>query len=109
MKKETSFLNKLKLDLALSTLFFIISMIPFALANKEEVTDSYKMEFILDLIIPFLLSFIFFLTLLPAEKYIKNGIRFYLKFFCKLVCFKLYYPFRAKIIFHIDKLLSVIL
>ena len=81
LKKETSFLNKLKLYLALSTLFFIISMIPFALANKEKVTDSYKMGFILDLIIPFLLSFTFFLTLLPAEKYIKNGIRFYLKFF----------------------------
>ena len=40
MKEETSFLNKLKLALALSTLFLIISMIPFALANKEEVTDS---------------------------------------------------------------------
>ncbi|ATA85955.1 hypothetical protein CGC50_01560 [Capnocytophaga gingivalis] len=47
-------------------------MIPFALANKEEVTDSYKMGFILDLIIPFLLSFTFFLTLLSAEKYIKS-------------------------------------
>ena len=81
MKKETSFLNKLKLALALSTLFFIISMIPFALANKEEVTDSYKMGFILDLVIPFLLSFTFFITLLPAEKYIEKGIRFYLKFF----------------------------
>ena len=81
MKKETSFLKKLKLALALSTLFFIISMIPFALANKEEVTDSYKIGFILDLIIPFLLSFTFLLTLLTAEKYIKNGIRFYLKFF----------------------------
>ncbi|WP_273087057.1 hypothetical protein [Capnocytophaga gingivalis] len=81
MKKEASFLNKLKLALALSTLFFIISMIPFALANKEEVTDSYKMGFILDLVIPFLLSFTFFTTLLPAEKYIENGIRFYLKFF----------------------------
>jgi len=81
MKKETSFLNKLKLALALSTLFFIISMIPFAFANKEEVTDSYKMGFILDLVIPFLLSFTFFITLLSAEKYIENGIRFYLKFF----------------------------
>ena len=81
MKKETSFLKKLKLALALSTLFFIISIIPFALANKEEVTDSYKMGFILDLVIPFLLSFTFFITLLPAEKYIENGIRFYLKFF----------------------------
>ena len=81
MKKETSFLKKLKLALALSTLFFIISMIPFALANKEEVTDSYKMGFILDLVIAFLLSFTFFLTILPAEKYIEKGIRFYLKFF----------------------------
>ena len=81
MKKEISFLKKLKLALALSTLFFIISMIPFALANKEEVTDSYKMGFILDLVIPFLLSFTFFITILPAEKYIENGIRFYLNFF----------------------------
>lgn len=81
MKKETSFLNKLKLALALSTLFFIISMIPFAFANKEEVTDSYKMGFILDLVIPFLLSFTFFITILHAEKYIEKGIRFYLKFF----------------------------
>ena len=81
MKKEALFLNKLKISFTLSVLFFIISMIPFALANKEEVTDSYKMGFILDLVIPFLLSFTFFITLLPAEKYIENGIRFYLKFF----------------------------
>ena len=81
MKKQALFLNKLKISFILSVLFFIISMIPFALANKEEVTDSYKMGFILDLVIPFLLSFTFFLTLLPAEKYIENGIRFYLKFF----------------------------
>ena len=83
MKKETSFLKKLKLALALSTLFFIISMIPFALANKEEVVDSYKMEPFLNLIIPFLLSYTFFITILPAEKYIENGIRFYLNFFVK--------------------------
>ena len=85
MKKENSFLEKLKLALALSTLFFIISMIPFALANKEEVTDSYKMGFILDLVIPFLLSFTFFITILPAEKYIEKGIRFYLKLFFILI------------------------
>ncbi len=58
-------------------------MIPFALANKEEVVDSYKMEPFLNLIIPFLLSYTFFITILPAEKYIENGIRFYLNFFVK--------------------------
>ena len=83
MKKETSFLNKLKLSLALSALFFIISMIPFALANKQEVVDSYKMEPFLNLIIPFLLSYTFFITILSAEKYIESGIRFYLNFFVK--------------------------
>lgn len=83
MEKESLAFNKLKLSLALSALFFIISMIPFALANKEEVVDSYKMEPFLNLIIPFLLSFTFFITLLPAEKYIEKGIRFYLNFFVK--------------------------
>lgn len=38
MKKEAFFLNKLKISFTLSVLFFIISMIPFALANKEKVT-----------------------------------------------------------------------
>ena len=105
MKKETSFLKKLKLSLALSTLFFIISMIPFALANKEEVTDSYKMGFILDLII----QFYFFPNASSCREIYQKWNKILFQIFCKLVCFKLYYPFRAKIIFHINKLLSVIL
>ena len=60
MKKEPLSFNKLKLSLALSALFFIISMIPFALANKEEVVDSYKMEPFLNLIIPCFIEFYFF-------------------------------------------------
>jgi len=106
MKKENSFLEKLKLALALSTLFFIISMIPFALANKEEVTDSYKMGFILDLVIPFLLSFT---NASSCREIYRKWNKILSQIFYKLVCFKFYYPFRVKIIFHIDKLLSVIL
>ena len=100
MKKETSFLKKLKLALALSTLFFIISMIPFALANKEEVTDSYNSLSI---------EFYFFHNASSCREIYRKWNKILSQIFYKLVCFKFYYPFRVKIIFHIDKLLSVIL
>lgn len=83
MKKEALFLNKLKISFTLSVLFFIISMIPFALANKEEVIDSYKMEPFLNLIIPFFASFTFLITLVLSKEYKKKGISFYVIFYLK--------------------------
>ena len=83
MKKEALFLNKLKISFTLSVLFFIISMIPFALSNKEEVIDSYKMEPFLNLIIPFFASFTFLITLVLSKEYKKKGISFYVIFYLK--------------------------